>query len=153
MSVASLPVAARLMGYGGLLPFAGGALLAWLLGRPEDLDHHAFAMRALSSYAALIVSFLAGIHWAMAMTHAMRAADSPAAAHGFGRAVAFMLLAWLAALMPAYAGLVVHGVLLLALYAVDRQHYPAWGLGAWLTLRFRCSLAASLCCFLAAGAT
>ncbi len=147
MNPAPLPFAARLMGYGGLLPFAGGALLAWLLGRPEDIDYHAFTMRALSSYAALIVSFLAGIHWAMAMR------QPEAAPQGFGRAVGFMLAAWLAVLMPAYAGLVVHGALLLALYAVDRRHYPAWGLGAWLTLRFRCSLAASLFCFLAAGAT
>lgn len=147
MSQPALPAAARWMGYGGLLPFAGGALLAWLLGRPEDLNEHAHVMRALSLYAALITTFLAGIHWAAAML------KPEVAAGGFGRSVSFMLLAWLAALMPAYAGLVVQGVLLLALYAVDRRHYPQWGLGPWLLLRFRCSLAASLLCFLAAAAT
>ena len=55
--------------------------------------------------------------------------------------------------MPAYAGLVLHGVLLLACYAFDRMHYPALGLQHWLTLRFRCTLGAALCCFLAAAAT
>ena len=35
MNPAPPPAAARLMGYGGLLPFGGGALLAWLLGRPD----------------------------------------------------------------------------------------------------------------------
>jgi Protein of unknown function (DUF3429) len=147
MSAAALPAAARWMGYGGLLPFAAGALLAWLLGRPEDLDAHAQVMRALSLYAALIVSFLAGIHWTAAMF------KPEAAPGGWVRGVVFMLLAWLAALMPAYAGLVVQGVLLLALYALDRRHYPPWGLGSWLLLRFRCSVGASLLCFLAAAAT
>lgn len=145
MSATPLPGAARWMAYGGLLPLAAGALLAWLLGRPEDLDAHAQVMQALSLYAALIVSFLAGIHWAAGMLQGD--------AGGFGRGVVFMLLAWPAALMPAYAGLVVHGLLLLALYAVDRQHYPRLGLQHWLTLRFRCSAAAALLCFLAAAAT
>lgn len=145
MSAPALPRAAVWMGYGGLLPFALGTLLAWLLGRPEDLDAHALVMQALSLYAALIISFLAGIHWAAGMF-------KPESG-GFGRGVVFMLLAWPAALMPAFAGLVVHGLLLLALYAVDRSHYPQLGLQPWLLLRFRCSVGAALFCFLAAAAT
>ena len=46
-----------------------------------------------------------------------------------------------------------HGLLLLACYGFDRLHYPALGLQAWLTLRFRCTLLAGLCCFLAAAGT
>jgi hypothetical protein len=46
---------------------------------------------------------------------------------------------------------VIHGLMLVACYAVDRRVYPAHGLGAWLTLRFRLSAVASLSCFLGAA--
>ena len=53
--------------------------------------------------------------------------------------------------MPAYAGLVVHGVMLIVCYLVDRRVYPAQGAGAWLTLRFRLTAVASLSCFIGAA--
>lgn len=143
MSVEPAPLARRLA-YLGLLPFAGGALLAWLLARPDDLSYHAFVMDGLSTYAATVISFMGALHWGFAMLRGQ--------GH-FGWAVLPALLAWLAALMPAYAGLVVHGLLLLGCYAFDRRHYPALGLQPWLTLRFRCTVGAALCCFLAAAAT
>ena len=147
MSAAPLPPLARRLAYLGLLPFATGALLAWLLNRPGDLDVHAFAMRAFSAYAAVVISFLGALHWGAAMQrHETRGSV-------YAWAVVPSLLAWAAALMPAYAGLALHGALLLGVYALDRMHYPAWGLQAWLTLRFRCTLAASLCCFLGAAGT
>jgi hypothetical protein len=57
----------------------------------------------------------------------------------------------MAVLMPAYAGLVLHGVLLATCYLVDRRLYPSLGASAWLNLRFRLSAVASLSCFLAAA--
>jgi len=53
--------------------------------------------------------------------------------------------------MPPYSGLVVHGVMLVAGYLVDRRFYPQLGVAAWLTPRFRLSAVAALCCFLAAA--
>lgn len=144
---ASAPVAARRLAYLGLLPFAAGALFAWLLSRPEDLDAHAQVMRGLSIYAATVIAFLGALHWGAAMQRG----DTGASPYLI--AVLPSLLATMAALMPAYAGLVLHGVLLLGVYGLDRARYPRWGLQAWLTLRFRCTLGASLCCFLAAAAT
>lgn len=141
------PVAAARLAYLGLLPFVLGAAFAWLLSRPEDLDAHAQVMQGLSSYAAVVIAFLGALHWGAAMQRG----DQTVAAYGW--AVLPALLAWVAALMPAYAGLVVHGLLLLGCYLMDRLQYPAWGLKSWLTLRFRCTLVASLCCFLAAAAT
>ena len=41
-------------------------------------------------------------------------------------------------------------LLLLACYLVDRKVYPAHGLSHWLTLRFRLTVVASLCCFIGA---
>lgn len=136
------PVALRL-GYAGLVPFVGGAVLAWLVrGYPEQ---HAFVVDALAKYAALVVAFLGAIHWGLGLRQAV---PSPAP---FAWAVVAVVLAWIGVLMPPYAGLVVLGVLLAVCYAVDRRAYRAHGLAAWLTLRFRASVVASLCCFVAAA--
>ena len=141
------PRTASWLAYAGLLPFVLGALLAWLIGRADDLAPHAFVVDALSRYGAVIVSFMAALHWGAAM---LQPAQGEA---GFWRAVTMALLAWVAALMPAYAGLVLLGVLLLVQYGLDRRHYPLWQSEGWLTLRLRCTLGAAFCCFLAAGAT
>lgn len=53
--------------------------------------------------------------------------------------------------MPAYAGLALHGLVLVICYLVDRRFYPALGASAWLTLRFRLSAVAALSCFLGAA--
>ncbi len=135
---------ARLLGRLGLLPFGLGALLVWAGLAPEL---HRFVTQALSVYAAVIISFLGGIYWGLAMRH-----NAPPAKL-FIWGVVPALVAWPAVLMPPYAGLVVHGVLLLGCYAVDRRIYPTLGVGAWLTLRFRLSLVAALTCFFAAQGT
>jgi hypothetical protein len=136
------PVALRL-GYAGLIPFVGGAVLAWLL--PPYSDEHVFAVEGLARYAALIVSFLGGIHWGLGMRASV---PSPGP---FAWGVVPSVLAWIAVLMPAYAGLVVLGALLIICYVVDRKAYRAHDVSRWLTLRFRLTAVASLSCFLAAA--
>jgi hypothetical protein len=139
------PVALRL-GHAGLAPFVLGALLTLLI--PADLYEGAvldFVFHGLMAYAAVIVSFLGGIHWGLGMRQTV---PSPVP---FAWAVTASLLAWVSVLMPAYAGLVVQGVLLIACYVVDRKHYRAHGAAAWLTLRFRLTAVASLSCFIAAA--
>lgn len=134
---------AQRLGYAGLLPFVLGALLVWIV-LPEA---HPYVTAALSAYAAVVLAMLGGIHWGLAM----RQADAPAAWWLWG--VTPPLLAGLAMLMLPASGLVIHGLLLLACYAVDRRLYPAQGAAAWLTLRFRLSAVAALSCFFgAAGA-
>ncbi|MDT9001226.1 DUF3429 domain-containing protein [Paucibacter sp. APW11] len=134
------PVAERL-GYAGLLPFVLGALLVWLV----RADAHPYVTAMLSSYAAVVLSFLGGIHWGLAFRQNI---PSP---QPFVWGVVPSLLAWIAVVMPAYAGLVVHGVMLVVCYLVDRRSYPALGASAWLTLRFRLSAVAALSCFLGAA--
>ena len=134
---------ARLLGHLGLLPFVAGAALVWVV----NAEAHPYATLALSSYAAVIVSFLGGIHWGLAF----RLSAPPASLFVWG--VVPSLVAWLAVMMPAWAGLVVHGVMLVVCYLVDRRVYPAQGLAQWLTLRFRLSTVAALSCFLGAAGT
>jgi hypothetical protein len=61
------------------------------------------------------------------------------------------LVAWVAVMMPPYAGLVVLGVMLVVCYLVDRRVYPLHGAAGWLTLRFRLTAVASLSCFIGAA--
>jgi hypothetical protein len=143
VDVSPLPLTARRLGYGGLFPFAGGALLVWLV---RD-DVQPYATLALSAYAAVVVSFLGGIHWGLAFRHA----EPPTVLLAWG--VVPSIVAWLAVMMPPSAGLVIHGVMLLACYAVDRRLYPTQGVGHWLTLRFRLSTVAALSCFIGAAGT
>jgi hypothetical protein len=129
------------LGYAGLLPFVFGALLVWLV-REDALP---FVVEGLTAYAALIVAFLGGIHWGLGFIHGQPRL--------FSWAVVPALVAWVGLLMPAYAGLVVQGVMLVACYLVDRRVYPTLGLQAWLTLRFRLTAVGALCCFLGAAGT
>ena len=136
------PAAVRL-GYAGLVPFAFGALLVWAL--PPDDVAHPYATLALASYAALIVSFLGGIHWGIGFR------EEQPEGRMFAWGVVPSLVAWPAVMMPAGAGLVILGVMLVVCYLVDRGVYARHGLGRWLTLRFRLSAVAALSCFLAAA--
>jgi hypothetical protein len=139
------PRLARQLGMAGLIPFAVGAGLIWLVYPYPDA--HASVTLALSSYAGCIVAFLGGIHWGLAMR-----AGLPGARH-FGWAIVPPLVAALGVLMPAYAGLVLLGAMLLVCYGVDRRLYVDNGLAHWLTLRFRLSTVAGLCCFIGAAGT
>ena len=134
------PLAERL-GYAGLLPFIAGALLVWLV----RADVHAYVALALSVYAALILSFLGGMHWGLAM----RQQPPPVLSLVWG--VVPPVVAWPAAVMPPDAGLVIHGLMFVDCYAVDRRLYPPQGVAGWLTLRFRLSALAALACFLGAA--
>ncbi len=129
------------LAYAGLLPFVLGAMLVWFV-RP---DAHGYVTLLLSCYCAVILSFLGAVHWGLAM----RAPDVPSATWIWG--VSPALVAWIAVVMPPYAGLVVHGVMLAACYLVDRRTYPLLGAGGWLTLRFRLTVVACLSCFVGAA--
>ena len=163
----------KTLGRAGLIPFVLLALMVWLL---VDNDLQPFVATALACYAAIIVSFLGGVHWGAAWVHS--AANSshrdehqvPALWWG----ISAPLLAWLGILIPilsglvwyvsqgqlsidevklqAQAGLIWLGLLLIACYLIDRKLYPSAGLQHWLTMRFHLSTVASLSCFLAAGA-
>ena len=139
------------LGYAGLLPFVGLAGLMWL-GRADLLP---FVATGLVGYAAVIVSFLGGIHWGLGF---MRAEGGHAPADSVSRRFHFVwgivpsLVAWLALMLPAVVALPSMGLALLVCYAVDRRTYPGLGLSHWLRLRLHLSLIAALSCMLGAAA-
>ncbi|MDP3823608.1 MAG: DUF3429 domain-containing protein [Burkholderiales bacterium] len=138
--VSPYPFAFRL-GYLALLPFVFGAALVWIV-RP---DAHPYVTSALSGYAAVVIAFIGGIHWGFGF----REDDAPPRLFVWG--VVPALVAWVAVVMQPYAGLVVHGVMLIVCYLVDRKVYPEHGAARWLTLRFRLSVVASLSCLVGAA--
>lgn len=133
------------LGYAGLIPLVGLALLVWLV----TPDLQVWVALALAAYAALIASFLGGIHWGIGWSQMARA---PHTSVHFVWGVVPSLLAWPGLVMPPYAGLAWLGLVLIVCYAVDRRLYPQAGLGVWLKLRFRLSAVAALSCFIGAGA-
>ena len=145
--------AAQRLAYAGLIPFVAGALLVWAV-RDEV---QAYVALALSAYAAVVLSFLGGIHWGFAMRQPQPAAQTPPQARPATAMLVWgvvpSLVAWPAAVMPPRGGLVILGLMLVVCYAVDRRLYPAQGAAAWLTLRFRLSAVAALSCFLGAAGT
>ena len=131
------------LGYAGLIPFVAGATLMYLV--TEDVLP--LVSIALTAYAAVIASFLGGIHWGLAL----RENSAQRTVHLIWGVIP-SLLAWVAVVMPAYAGLPLLGLILLACYLVDRSTWPAAGLRAWMTLRFRLTLISVLSCLLGAAA-
>ncbi len=141
MTPTPLPPAATRLAYAGLLPFVLGAVLLWVVRE----DAHPYVAMALSGYAAVIISFLGGIHWGFGFAQPRPAASL------FAWGVVPSLVAWVAVVLPPYAGLVVHGAMLGVCYLVDRRVYPLQGAAHWLTVRFRLSAVAALSCFVGAA--
>ncbi len=131
------------LGYAGLVPFVLLTALMWLVST-ELLP---FVSIALGGYAAVIVSFLGGVHWGIGF---MKGEAAPRFHFIWG--VVPSLLAWLALMMPVYAALPLLGLVLVACYAVDRKTYPPAGLGQWLPMRLRLTAVATLSCVLGAAA-
>ncbi|MGI9218933.1 MAG: DUF3429 domain-containing protein [Hydrogenophaga sp.] len=142
----------RTLGHAGLIPFVLLAGLLWLV----KVELQAWVAIALTAYAALIASFLGGIHWGIGWLAGHVAAGKATAHHAqrnhFLWGIVPSLLAWPGLLMPAFAGLAWLGFVLIVCYLADRTLYARAGLQAWLTLRFRLSAIAAVSCFIGAGA-
>ena len=120
----SVPPAAAWLGGLGLIPFIAGAISIAAL----DL---AWASYALRSYAAIILSFMGGIHWGLAIAdHGAEARRGPSWAR-LGWSVLPALIAWIAVLLPPLQGYLVialaFAILLVGdLLAVRKGLAPAW---------------------------
>ncbi len=131
------------LGYAGLLPFVLLAALMWLI----DAALLPFAAVALVGYAAVIASFLGGVHWGIGFMRGEAAQRTQ-----FVWGVAPSLMAWLALLLSADAALLLLGLIVVLCYLVDRKLYPQAGLAHWLPMRLRLTVVAAACCVLGAAA-
>lgn len=143
---------AKLLGYAGLIPFAFAALIAWLPGVPVSFLGGYVGWTLY--YAAIILSFMGGARWGVAMMADGRRQDEPFS--GFLAAVTPALVAWVAlvpdALLPISFPLSVRLILLIAAFggllvedlrAVRAGEAPGWygGLRVRLTFWVAVSLA------------
>jgi hypothetical protein len=140
MDTTPLPRPARWLGPAGLLPFLALALAAHVA--PEVWRDA--ARFGLAAYGALILAFLGGVHWGLALR--APAAEAGAAAPRLGLGVLPSLLGWVALMLPPGPGfaLLAAGILGTALV----ESWAAWrGLvpRGYLWLRWALSLGASSC--------
>lgn len=128
---------AKVLGYSGLIPFAGLAMATWVV--EESLRMH--VVFALLAYGATILSFLGAIHWGLALRDPI---DPPIALLTWG--VMPSLVAWAALLSGGSVGLYLLAAGLWTCWAVDRSVYPRFGLQGWLAMRVNLTTVASLSC-------
>jgi hypothetical protein len=134
-------VTPRTLGYLGLIPFVVLSLLTAV--GPEGWK--SWALPGLVAYGAVILSFLGGITWGIAIR-----ADA-SAERLFALSLVPFFLAWVAVLLPAWAGIwLLVLAFLLALfndYAVSQLNLsPAW----FRTLRTVLTVVVVICLVLAA---
>ena len=135
----ALPRSAAWLGFGGLLPFIGLALTAFV-----DRHHGIVWADALVAYGAVILSFVGALHWGFAM--AMPSMPQALRRNCFVWSVVPALIAWPAVLFspPIAAPLLVFGFI--AHYIQDRRLARQAVLPGWyLPLRLRLSIVACLC--------
>lgn len=133
----SIPRPAAWLGAAGLIPFLGLAAMAQL----AEPVAGAQAARALGFYGALILSFMGGAQWGLAVSRGERGLRPYAAS------VVPSLLAWSLLALPSAAGLLglaagLVGLMAYDLWTVRRGEAPAWyGRLRWrLTAVAACSL-------------
>jgi hypothetical protein len=112
---------AQSLGYAGLIPFIVFSLATWV-SLPLVNNPHLI----LTTYAAIILSFMGAIHWGVAMTRASTAAHLE-----LGLSVLPALLGWLALLIST---LLAYGLLIMGFavlywadsYTNQRGFLPEW---------------------------
>ncbi len=139
------PTVVAWLGYAGLIPFIGLALIGCCTDRGRSIPWHT----ALKSYGAVILTFVGALHWGFAITIANIPRDRTNKL--FVWSVVPALIAWIAISLNSAAA----EILLIAGFAThywqDRSLAAVAGLPGWyLPLRLRLSLVASFC--LAVGA-
>lgn len=133
MPVLSVSTASRLpvaLGLAGLTPFVATALAGWW----APPAWQAPSLAAFLYYSAVILSFLGGIHWGLAMGR-----DAPASPAFCGRVVLSMapsLIAWPALLWGGLPGAVLLMLGFVAVRGYEASSAGAAGLPGWYrTLR------------------
>ncbi len=128
-----------LLGYSGLVPFAGLATAVWI-----DPARATLWYGALTGYGAVILSFVGALHWGFAMT--LDDLSAGERDRRFVWSVVPSLLAWAALLVPPVAAALVLIAAFVTHVVEDHRLGRAGRLPPWyLPLRLRLTLIASAC--------
>ena len=123
-TLTDIPVPARLLGFGGAIPFLAGAVGVWVLDTPWDW----VVLNAQVYYGCVILSFLGAVHWGRALASRL---EGEALWRPLAWSVTPCLLAWIAAFAKPDLAIVLLVGGLVAAYLVDRSAtaegwFPAW---------------------------
>lgn len=135
------PLAAVVIGWAGVIPFVAGAIGPMVI---PDLGIAAFIAFATSVYGALVLSFIGGIRWGMAMGPLYGSERT----QGFILSVLPPLVAWVSLVLSGFQGqvLLIVAFLLQAwldVRAVGEGRAPVW----FAPLRIRLTAAAVVALF------
>lgn len=122
-----IPTVAKWLGTLGAMPFVFFAL-AGLFWESQAQQHVYFA---LATYGGVILSFLGGIHWGLAITDADMGRSDGSRVVQLGLSVLPPLIGWGALLITAPSGLLVmaaafFGMLLFDQHASHKGEVPTW---------------------------
>jgi hypothetical protein len=133
------PTVVAWLGYGGLLPFVGTALLCWL-----EPGHRSWWTEMLLTYGAVILSFVGALHWGFAMVHPATVGRPMNGMYAWS--VMPSLLGWAALLVAPAAGATLLIAGFLVQYRQDLRLARVLALPAWyLPLRLQLTVVACLC--------
>ena len=128
----------KLLGYLELIPFLASSLLIW------TNQAHQYAVQSLTIYAAVILTFIGGVHWGIAVQQSMNI-NSNRFRYQFIYSVIPSLLAWVAIVFFNSSTLIILGFCFIVFWWLEKTHYqehlPSW----YLQLRNHLTLVASLC--------
>lgn len=110
---AQIPSGAKWLGFSGLIPFVGCALAVALASEP----YKSFALSLLLGYGAVILSFLGGVHWGLAI--APGAAQSVLTKQ-LALSVIPSLIAWAALFLQDRPSLIVLALSIALVLIIDR---------------------------------
>ncbi len=137
----SIPAPLAWLGYGGLLPFAAGAIA--VVTRQGD-----WALPALVAYGACILSFLGAVHWGWVLGPG--ASSRLPMVRTLALGVVPSLVAWVALLLPADQGLALLIIGLASWYLYEQRILGVGVVGpVYLALRQRLTFGAVACLVIA----
>ena len=123
----AIPDAARWLGALGAIPFVGLAMGSWLAGE----EVRGAMVFALAAYGAVILSFLGGIHWGLAMAGFGSGREQDACFRRLTLSIVPSLVGWVSLLAPAPLGLAGLAGAFAAMLGLDilasrRAEVPSW---------------------------
>lgn len=129
-----------LLGYLGLIPFAVSGLLVWV---PE---YQLYAVQSITIYAAVIVTFIGGVHWGLAMQASKTSndRDDQLIRNQLIFSVAPSLIAWLAVVVAQSYSLIIIALCFVTFWYIEKTIFSK-ALENWYTkLRNHLTLVATL---------
>ena len=129
---------ARWLGYLGLIPFVISSMLIWLHPNQQ------LAFQSLSIYATVILTFIGGVHWGIALQTIQNTGHTPNLSKQFIFSVIPSLFAWIALLLLNEDALIILALGFVLFWWFEKSFYqdtiPSW----YARLRTHLTVVASL---------